>query len=133
MLINADQLRTRQILRNLLSNARRWGGDNIRVSAQEIGATAVLIVADDGPGVPSDVETRLFTRYIHEGDNPLTAGSIGLGLSVVKILAEGMAGEVRYERSGGWTRFVVELPLAEAVSQPVRTASTPEERSFEVA
>lgn len=132
MLVTADQLRTRQILRNLLSNARRWGGDNIRVSAQQIGATAVVTVADDGAGVPPDVESRLFTRYIHEGDNPLTAGSIGLGLSVVKILAEGMAGEVWYERSGGWTRFVVELPLAVAVAAP-ETADHPAETRYQAA
>ena len=132
-LVRADQLRTRQILRNLISNARRWGGDNVRVSVQQIGETAVLTVADDGAGVPPEIEDRLFTRYIHEGDNPLTAGSIGLGLSVVRILARGMAGDVWYERSGGWTRFVVELPLAEVATQPTPAASLPEERSFEVA
>ena len=55
---------------------------------------------------------RLFTRFVHQGEDPLTKGSIGLGLAVVKILVEGMNGSIRYERSNDWTRFIVRLPLA---------------------
>jgi signal transduction histidine kinase len=112
LIVDADQLRVRQILRNLLSNAQRWGGDTIHVFAQRVDTAAVVTVADNGPGVPPDVERRLFTRYMHEGDEALTTGTIGLGLAVVKILSEGMGGEVSYEHIDGWTRFVVRLPLA---------------------
>lgn len=129
--VEADQLRTRQILRNLLANAQRWGGDNLVISTEQIGATAVVTVADDGPGVAPEMEKRLFTRYMHEGDTALTTGTIGLGLSVVKILAEGMQGEVRYRRENGWTEFSLHLPIAVARTlpgEPVRG-----ERSVEVA
>lgn len=129
--VEADQLRTRQIFRNLLANAQRWGGDNLVISTDQIGATAVITIADDGPGVPADMEARLFTRYIHEGDTALTTGTIGLGLAVVKILAEGMGGEVRYRRENGWTEFSVHLPLAVAHTLPEEQVRG--ERSVEVA
>lgn len=127
LVVEADQLRVRQILRNLLSNARRWGGDDIQVSAQRVGATAVITVADDGPGVAPDVERRLFTRYMHEGDTALTTGTIGLGLAVVRILADGMNGEVRYERGDGWTFFTFTLPTVAAAPAPETDSNSPRE------
>ncbi|MCP4305688.1 MAG: HAMP domain-containing histidine kinase [bacterium] len=122
LIVDADQLRLRQIMRNLLSNAQRWGGETIHLFAQRVDSAAVVTVADNGPGVPADVERRLFTRYMHEGNEALTTGTIGLGLAVVKILSEGMGGEVSYEHLDGWTRFVVRLPLAgpETVSESSR-------------
>jgi signal transduction histidine kinase len=131
--VEADQLRTRQILRNLLANAHRWGGDNLVISTEQIGATAVITVADDGPGVPHEMEQRLFTRYMHEGDTALTTGTIGLGLAVVKILAEGMQGEARYRRENGWTEFSIHLPLARSTADAVPGEPVPGERSVEVA
>ncbi len=59
---------------------------------------------------------RLFQRFVHQGHQPLLVGSVGLGLSIVRILAEGMGGDVRYERVDGETRFVVQVPLAETAS-----------------
>lgn len=131
--IEADQLRTRQILRNLLANAQRWGGAHLVISTEQIGATAVITVADDGPGVPKEMERRLFTRYMHEGDTALTTGTIGLGLAVVRILAEGMQGEVRYRRENGWTEFSIHLPLASAAQDAVPADPVRGERSVEVA
>ena len=67
---------------------------------------------DDGAGIPEELRKRLFQRYLHEGDMPLVLGSVGLGLSIVSALAEGMGGAVWYERRDGWTSFVVRVPLA---------------------
>jgi two-component system OmpR family sensor kinase len=83
-------------------------------------------VIDDGPGVPAEKVDRLFTRFVHEGDEALTVGSVGLGLAVVKALADGMDGEVRYRRADGWTSFEVTLPLAPAESDaPAPSAAPP--------
>ncbi len=131
--IHADQLRTRQVLRNLLSNAQRWGGEEVYVTAHQAGATAVLTVADNGPGVAPEIEHKLFTRYMHEGDTALTTGTIGLGLATAKILLDGMGGEIQYERDDGWTRFVVYLPMAVATESPAPAEPRPEERSIGVA
>jgi signal transduction histidine kinase len=111
-MVRADQLRVRQVLRNLLSNVHKWGGEDVFVTCHSSEGIAVITVADNGSGVPPELERRLFSRYMHEGDEALTTGTIGLGLAVVKILVDGMDGDIRYERDEGWTRFVVSLPLA---------------------
>ena len=121
----ADPLRVRQILRNLISNALRHGGPTIRVEGRVRQDRLDVAVLDNGGGVPSDKVDRLFTRYIHEGDEALTVGSVGLGLAVVKALVDGMDGDVHYERSGGWTRFEFALPLAPAAAGATAPPSRP--------
>jgi signal transduction histidine kinase len=108
-----DQLRVRQILRNLLSNAIQHGGDNIRIYGDVAGNNYVVSVEDDGPGVPENVESRLFSRFVHQGDAPLTSGSVGLGLAVAHLLAETMNGRLDYDRAPDRTSFVLSLPLAQ--------------------
>jgi signal transduction histidine kinase len=122
----ADPLRVRQILRNLVSNALRHGGPTVRIEGRVHENRLELAVIDDGPGVPAEKVDRLFTRFVHEGDEALTVGSVGLGLAVVKALADGMEGEVRYRRADGWTSFEVALPLAPAGSDaPAPSAAPP--------
>lgn len=128
-----DPLRVRQVLRNLMSNAQRHGGESIRLTGQVDGRSYLLHIEDDGDGVPEGMERRLFSRFVHRGEAPLTTGSIGLGLAVVKILVDGMNGTVRYERADGWTRFIVRFPIVETASLRAATEPLPEERSDEVA
>ncbi|MEX1037469.1 MAG: HAMP domain-containing sensor histidine kinase [Acidimicrobiia bacterium] len=109
----ADPLHLRQIIHNLVSNALRHGGDRIVITTSDDGDSATLMVADDGPGVPPDLELRLFQRFAHEGRQALLAGSVGLGLAVSQELARRMGGAVLYERSGSWTTFTLRLPSAQ--------------------
>jgi len=111
-MVRSDRLRIRQVVRNLLSNAVKYGGDQIRLIGRVTNGWYEMRVEDDGPGIPAELEQRLFQRYLHKGDAPLTLGSVGLGLSIVRALAEGMGGAVWYERREGWTSFVVRVPLA---------------------
>ena len=108
-----DPLRIRQILRNLVSNAIQHGGETIRVYGDVAGSSYFVSVEDDGPGVPENLEPRLFTRFVHQGNAPLTAGSVGLGLAVAHLLAEAMNGTLEYDRVTGRTSFVLSLPLAD--------------------
>jgi signal transduction histidine kinase len=110
--IRSDRLRLRQVIRNLLSNARKYGGANARVVGGQVSGWYEIRVEDDGDGIPDELRERLFQRYLHEGDMPTVLGSVGLGLSIVSALAEGMGGAVWYERNEGWTSFVVRIPLA---------------------
>jgi signal transduction histidine kinase len=119
-----DASRLEQIMRNLLANATRYGGDRLRVTSELSGDFVEVTVADDGPGVPADKAVRLFTRYVHEGEDPLTVGSIGLGLAVVRILAEVMGGSARYERTDGWSNFIIRLPASEAAARAARESIT---------
>lgn len=112
-----DPVRVRQVLRNLLSNAQRYGGDTVRFTARRQGAMLELVIADNGPGVPPEMEPRLFTRFVHGGKEALMTGSVGLGLSVVGSLVDDMGGVIAYENRDGWVRFIVGLPV-EAPAAP---------------
>lgn len=106
-----DPVRVRQVLRNLLSNAQRYGGPNVRITARQDGDELEIVVADDGQGVPAEMEPRLFTRFVHGGKEALMTGSVGLGLSVVGSLVEDMGGSVSYANHDGWVRFILRMPV----------------------
>ena len=112
VMIWADQMRFRQIIRNLISNAIKHGGDHVAVSGHSDGPHFLLTVADNGPGVPEEIEDRIFERFIHEGSEPLLTGSVGLGLAIAKMLTDEMDGELSYERVDGETRFVLSVMRA---------------------
>jgi two-component system OmpR family sensor kinase len=76
------------------------------------GRTYVCAVIDDGPGVPTEIEDRLFQRFVHQGHQTATKDSVGLGLSIVHALAQGMGGSIGYDRINGETHFTIRLPLA---------------------
>jgi len=111
--IRADRVRLRQVFRNLLSNASRYGGESIRVEGRKDQKTYVCSVIDNGDGVSNQVAEQLFQKFAHKGRDTALPGSVGLGLSIVQALAQGMGGSVRYERIGGETHFIVRLPLTD--------------------
>ncbi len=126
--IKTDPLRFRQIIRNLASNALRHGGPNNLVSGRVDGEHYTLQVRDDGPGIPATLEDRLFTRYIHRGNEPLLTGSVGLGLAIVQLLTTRTGGTISYRRERGETVFAVRFPLisAEVMSaEPIARVASP--------
>lgn len=112
--VRADGLRTRQVLRNLLSNARKYGGAHIEVRGRIEGRTYICEVIDDGDGVPDDLTERIFERFVHTGRTGVS-DSVGLGLAIVHALAQGMGGSVTYRRADDRTVFTVRLPLSEEI------------------
>jgi signal transduction histidine kinase len=113
--VNVDRLRQQQVLRNLVSNATKYGGPHIHLRGRVEGEWYQWTVADDGEGVPAELEERLFQRFIHQHSfQQAVAGGVGLGLSIVKSLAEGMGGTVTYQKVPGEARFIVRVPLAAA-------------------
>ena len=110
-LVRADRLRVRQVFRNLLSNAQKYGGPNIEVRGRVEGRTYVCSVSDDGPGISSEVADRLFQRFVHQGNTTAMTGSVGLGLSIVHALLQGMGGSITHARTDDKTSFTVRLPL----------------------
>lgn len=112
-IVNVDRLRQQQVLRNLVSNATKYGGPHIHLRGRVDGQWYRWTVADDGEGVPPELEERLFQRFIHQHSfQQAVAGGVGLGLSIVKSLAEGMGGTVTYEKTPAEVRFIVRVPLA---------------------
>ena len=109
----ADTLRTRQIVRNLLTNAHRYGGDQVRVDVSTRGSMALLVVSDDGPGVKGIDAEHIFDPYYRSQTSADTKpDSVGLGLAVARQLARMMGGDLVYKRRGGWTHFELTLPTA---------------------
>lgn len=104
-----------QSLVNLLDNAIKHsaGGDEVRVEVEAAPETVCLWVADHGPGIPPDEQQRIFERFYRRGSELRreTAG-IGIGLSIVKHVAEAHGGRVLLESTvGQGSRFGLELPL----------------------
>jgi signal transduction histidine kinase len=107
----ADTLRTRQIVRNLLTNAHRYGGGHVRVEVSRQGGVASLVVSDDGPGVKGIDAEHIFDPYYRsQSSADARPDSVGLGLAVARQLARMMGGDLVYRRRAGWTRFELTLP-----------------------
>ena len=108
----ADPARVRQVLRNLVVNAHRYGGDSIRVEVGRAVEAAYARVVDDGPGVSPDLSERIFEPYVRTWDSPSQPASVGLGLTISRRLARLMGGDVTYCHSGGETTFELTVPVA---------------------
>ena len=107
---SADPARVRQILRNLISNALRYGGDSIEVGIGSDGPEVVVEVIDDGPGLPENEWEPIFKPYYRYHSEITQPGSVGLGLTVSRGLAELMNGSLTYRRANGLSIFSLRLP-----------------------
>jgi signal transduction histidine kinase len=113
--IHGDERLLRRALRNLLENARRYGGDDIGVvvGSAPVDRIVSVRVCDRGPGVPEAMRERIFEPFFRLPGHAEQAGGVGLGLSLVKQIAERHGGRVRCEaRDGGGSCFAIELPFA---------------------
>ncbi len=114
--VSGDERLLRRALRNLLENARRYGGGEIVVSLQpgvrgRPGAT--VQVCDRGAGVEPAMRERIFEPFFRLPGHAEQAGGVGLGLSLVKQIAERHGGSVRCEgREGGGSCFTIALPAS---------------------
>jgi signal transduction histidine kinase len=119
--VRGDALRIRQVLRNLVSNAVKHGGENIGVCGRATPDGYRLAVIDDGGGVSPEIAERLFQRFVHDGRGALLTGSVGLGLNIARSLAEAMDGGLAYERIGESTVFTLSLPVPSTFDPEVDT------------
>lgn len=107
-----DERLLRRALRNLLENARRYGGAEVQLQMQRNLREVQLRVCDRGPGVPQEMRERIFEPFFRMPGHAEQAGGVGLGLSLVKQIAQRHRGTVRCEaREGGGSCFVLTLPL----------------------
>jgi signal transduction histidine kinase len=107
-----DPGRLRQIIRNLLTNAMRYGGERVRVELGVLGEQGRLEVCDDGPGIDKQDHEKVFEAYHSAHDRIGQPASVGLGLTVSKRLAGLMGGDLTYYRRDGWSVFSLSLPLS---------------------
>lgn len=111
--ISGDRARLHQVLANLLANARTHTPEGTRVITRirREGAHVRVLVEDNGPGIPADLQPNVFERFTRGDDSRArVSGSTGLGLSIVAAVAGAHAGRVELESAPGRTVFSVLLP-----------------------
>lgn len=123
-----------RLIRNLLENAVRHTPERatVELTARRDGREALLEVVDDGPGIPSGMESQVFDRFVR-GDGPSDTaggGGSGLGLAIVRAVAESHGGSVSAGRSTyGGARFSVRLPLKDAGERKAKPDSADKSES----
>lgn len=106
----ADPARTRQIIRNLITNAVRYGGSEVIIEATTTGMVTTLSVRDDGTALDRSQWESIFEPYERAHDRPEMTGSVGLGLSVSRQLARLMGGDLVYRGDDRGSVFDLTLP-----------------------
>jgi PAS domain S-box-containing protein len=109
-----DPARVRQILRNLVSNAMRYGGDQVHVKVGGNEDTVHVRVEDNGEGVAPEERERIFEPYSRAHDAPGLTASMGLGLSISRHLAQLMGGDLTYYRDSDLSVFTLSMPVLAA-------------------
>lgn len=103
-----------RVIQNLVGNALRYAGSRVRATVMRDGAHAVLMVEDDGPGIPEADRSRVFEPFTRLDDSRTrSTGGYGLGLSIVNRIVYWFQGEIFVDRSEslGGARFVMRWPL----------------------
>jgi signal transduction histidine kinase len=123
-----DPSRIRQIMRNLVTNACRYGGDRLAVRLNIRGNYVSVVVADNGAGVSDEESERIFTPYYRAHSVESQPAALGIGLSVARQLARLMNGDLVYGREKGWTLFELVLPVAHETATAGHS-STPDDKT----
>lgn len=94
-----DPKRAQQVARNLIENAAKYGGDQVLVEGFPYGDHFIVVVSDNGPGIPDEHLDTIFEHFeqLSKGDSRSSTG-LGLGLPIARKLARAMGGDVWYER-----------------------------------
>lgn len=117
--VRADPESLRRIIGNLVENAHKYGATPVRIVLDDAGDQIVLSVIDSGPGVPPAEREKIFDRFYRSDTNGEKPG-VGLGLPIVRGLAEACGGSVWVEDApGGGAAFRVALRTRAADEQEV--------------
>jgi signal transduction histidine kinase len=111
LMIQGNRRMLRSLVRNLLENARRYGKDPVRLTLARTGDELSLCIDDAGPGIVESERERIFEPFYRPPKHRETQdGGVGLGLALVKSIAEHHGGSVRYVPLAQGSRFEVRLP-----------------------
>lgn len=112
-MVQGDEAKLERLMENLISNAVKFSPDEgcVRVTVTDDGRDAEIRVRDDGPGLPVDELEKIFSPF-HRAPGAAQVPGVGLGLTIVKQIAERHGGRVHVESvPGGGATFLVHLPL----------------------
>lgn len=115
--VHGDRKSLAQLVRNLLDNAARHAASRVEIATRLEDGAPLLIVDDDGPGIPEAERARVFERFTRLSSSRARGdgGGAGLGLALVQRVAEQHGGSIRVDRSPlGGARLELRLPAAGA-------------------
>jgi len=122
VIVEGDGPRLRQVAANLVSNALEHTppGTPVRVSIRSFDGAAILEVSDQGPGLAPEAASKVFNRFFRvDPARSRQQGGAGLGLSIVRSIAQAHGGEANVESSPGQgARFIVKIPQSSKISKP---------------
>jgi signal transduction histidine kinase len=101
-----DPLVLDRVVSNLVANAARYGAPPIRIAATQRDRHLRVTVEDAGPGIPEELEGRVFERFARGGGQT----GHGLGLAIARAYAQAHGGDLVYDPCGDGARFVLILP-----------------------
>lgn len=110
-----------RVLDNLMNNAMRYSETTLRIGLDLQGSQAILCVEDDGPGIEPAEREKVFEPFVRlDPSRDRATGGCGLGLAIVRSIAQAMGGSVRCEASElGGARFVFSWPIYHNIPLPV--------------
>ncbi|MCE1430037.1 two-component system sensor histidine kinase RstB [Enterobacter hormaechei] len=116
-----DMRLTERVLDNLMNNAMRYSESTLRIGLDLQGSQAILCVEDDGPGIEPAEREKVFEPFVRlDPSRDRATGGCGLGLAIVRSIAQAMGGSVRCEASElGGARFVFSWPIYHNLPLPV--------------
>ena len=113
--LRSDEVLLAQVLRNLLTNAIKFtAAGSVRLSAAKVGDEVEFTVADTGPGIPSELQERIFEEFYQvPGSQTLSGKGTGLGLPYARRLVGILGGALRVTSEPGvGSTFTVSLPVS---------------------
>lgn len=117
LFVETDELRLKQVLTNLLSNAAKFSpdGGEIKISTIEKSNFIVISIHDDGGGIPDEYQDKVFNKFAQaENLEKRQEGGSGLGLSICKSIMNNLHGKIYFSSSKlDGTTFFIEVPIFE--------------------
>ena len=121
-ILRGDARLLRRLMRNLLENAQRHGGSDVRLTLKADASAILMEVTDAGPGVPESEREAIFEPFFRSSQASEQHGGVGLGLSLVRSIARQHGGSAQcMARADGeaGARFIVCLPKTPTVQRLV--------------
>jgi len=123
-IILGEENKVRQVIANLLGNARRFSSEDtpieLVVDSDRINGLGSIAIVDHGEGIPPQIREQIFERFWRaDTSRARETGGSGLGLAIVSSIVSALRGSVRVEETrGGGATFIVSFPLAPAQMTP---------------
>jgi signal transduction histidine kinase len=123
-LLECDRAKLKQVILNLLTNAVKYNrpGGEVVIRAEASGPLFRVYVDDSGPGIPREVQARLFDRFYRAPSTEGAVAGTGLGLTIAKRIIEAMGGEIGVQSTvGRGSTFYFSIPAAPRATGSLKT------------